>query len=174
MISGECAIDSTAADKKLASQFKTTFRVYWTVFEEIKQTIIAKHFHDPNKKDAVGFSHDVELLVLGLLYYVGWDTTFGFIATQTEIDKEVHRTFHHKICMAFKEIKHEYIYLPRNQEEYNFVSKQYESCGFPGCVGSIDVVHIGWGNCPVAWIPLFKGKERYPSIGFQVSKPCTI
>ena len=71
VISGECAIDSTAADKKLASQFKTTFRVYWTVFEEIKQTIIAKHFHDPNKKDAVGFSHDVELLVLGLLYYVG-------------------------------------------------------------------------------------------------------
>ena len=166
---GESQIDSTPADKKIAAQFKTTFRVYWSVFEEVRDLIVNRKFHDPTKKDAVGFSHDIELLILGLLYYVGWDTTFGFIATNTEIDPEVHRTFHHKICAAFKSIKDEFIYLPRNKEEYDNVTDQYESYGFPGCVGSIDVVHIAWGNCPHAWLPLFKGKERYTSIGFQVS-----
>ena len=94
---GESDPNASPTDTKLAAQFKTTFRVYWSLFEEVKGIIINRRFHDPKRKDAVGFSHDIELLVLGLLYYVGWDTTFDLIATHTEIDGEVHGTFHHKL-----------------------------------------------------------------------------
>ena len=145
---GESDPNPSPIDKKIAAQFKTTFRVYWSLFLELKQIILEKQFHDPRKKDALGFSHDIELLILGLLFYVGWDTTFDLIATNTEIDGEVHRTFHHKICGRFKDIKDEYIYLPRNEVELEQVVSQYTSYGFPGCVGSIDVVHIAWGNYP--------------------------
>lgn len=134
---GESDPNASTADKKLAAQFKMVFRVYWSVFQEIKDIIVQRKFHDPNKKDAVGFAHDLELLVLGLLYYVGWDTTFDYVGTNTEIAGEVHRTFQHKICKAFKGIKDEFIYLPRNQEEYELVSRQYDDYGFPGCILSL-------------------------------------
>ena len=145
---GESDPEASPAEIKLAKQFKSTFRVYFSVFQEIKELIVDRRFHDPNKKDALGFSHDLALLVLGLLFYAGWDTTFDFIGTNTEIAGEVHRTFHHKICSEFKEIKDEFVYLPRNEAELDPVISQYASYGFPGCVGSIDVVHIAWGNCP--------------------------
>ena len=80
--------------RNLTLNSRVLFRVYWSVFIEIKELTIDRKYHDPNKKDAVGFAHDVELLLLGMLYYLGWDTTFAFVSTNTEIDQEVHRTFH--------------------------------------------------------------------------------
>ena len=32
----------------------------------------------------------------------------------------------------------------------------------------MDIVHIGWECCPVALKVIYKGKEGYPTIGFQV------
>ena len=87
---GEDNANASTANKKLAAQFKITFRVYWRVFLEIKNLAIHRKFHDPNKKDAVGFAHDIELVLLGMFYYLVWDTTFRYIATNTEIDAEVH------------------------------------------------------------------------------------
>ena len=43
--------------------------------------------------------------------YVGWDTTFDLIATHTEIDGEVHHTFHRSdkiICGRSNDIKDEF------------------------------------------------------------------
>ena len=78
---GEMDPNASPSEIKLAKQFKNTFRVYWSVFQEIKELIVDRGFHDPKKKDAMGFSHDLELLVLGLLFYAGWDTTFDFVGT---------------------------------------------------------------------------------------------
>ena len=72
-------------------------------------------FYNEEKKDALGFSNDVELLILGSLYYCGWDTAFDFIETKSEADAEVHGTFHHQLlCQHFYDVKSEYIYLPRD------------------------------------------------------------
>jgi hypothetical protein len=65
-------------------------------------------------------------------------------------------------------IKDDYIYLPRTDNELDFVTQQYERYGFPGCSGSIDVVKLGWDKCPSSLLNLYKGKEGYPSVGYQV------
>lgn len=57
--------------------------------------------------------------------------------------------------------------MPRNQADLDFVTSQYELYGFPGCCGSIDVVKIGWDYCHASLKNLFKGKEGYPSVGYQ-------
>ena len=49
---GENNPDASPQDIKLAKQFKNTFRVCWSVFQEIKSLIVDRGFHDPNKKDA--------------------------------------------------------------------------------------------------------------------------
>jgi Plant transposon protein len=36
--------------------------------------------------------------------------------------------------------------------------------GVEGLIGSLDCMHVGWKNCPVAWQEQFKGKEEAPTI----------
>ncbi len=40
--------------------------------------------------------------------------------------------------------------------------------GFPGWVGSIDCLHIGWDQSPHQYTNMYKGKEGFPSIAYEV------
>jgi len=44
----------------------------------------------------------------------------------------------------------------------------YMKCGFPGCVASMDCVHVAWGMCPASRFNDHKGKEGYPTVVFEV------
>jgi len=57
-------------------------------------------------------------------------------------------------------MKDEYVYMPRNITELNRVSSCYGVAGLPGCMGSIDVVHVKWANCPAGDFNRAKGKDR--------------
>jgi hypothetical protein len=46
-------------------------------------------------------------------------------------------------------IKERYMYMPLDDASYRKVVGEYSSRGFPGCIGSVDCVHIGWDRCPV-------------------------
>ena len=39
-----------------------------------------------------------------------------------------------------------------------------EHHGVPGMIGSLDCMHVGWRNCPVAWQGQKQGKEGHPTI----------
>jgi hypothetical protein len=67
----------------------------------------------------------------------------------------------------FMDMREEYIYMPRNMRELNKTSKWYSAVGLPGAIGSIDVVHVKWSNCSAGDHKRAKGKEGYPSLGFQ-------
>jgi hypothetical protein len=64
-------------------------------------------------------------------------------------------------------MKEEYIFLPRNLTELNRANKDYSAAGLPGCVGSMDVVHVKWSHCPTGDHNRAKWKEGYPTLGFQ-------
>jgi hypothetical protein len=68
---------------------------------------------------------------------------------------------------AIVDMKDEYIYMPKNITELNRVSSCYGVAGLPGCCGSIDVVHVKWKNCPAGNFNRAKGKETFPSLGFE-------
>ena len=68
---------------------------------------------------------------------------------------------------AFMDMKDEYIFLPHNVAALNHTMKSYESVGLPGACGSINVVHIKWSACPAGDHNCAKGKEGYPTVGFQ-------
>jgi hypothetical protein len=39
-----------------------------------------------------------------------------------------------------------------------------EKHGVRGMLGSLDCMHAGWKNCPIAWQGAFQGKEGHPTI----------
>ena len=47
------------------------------------------------------------------------------------------------------------------------MNEDYNATGLPGCVGSMDVVHVKWSQCPTGNHNRAKGKEGYPTLGFQ-------
>ncbi len=63
-------------------------------------------------------------------------------------------------------ISHEYVYFPRTSEELAETMKRYEQVGLPGTMGSVNVGHVKWSNCPAGYFNRLKGKESYPSLAF--------
>jgi len=109
-----------------------------------------------------------ELLVLGALAILS-GTTSGFrnLCIATHICATEHSKFFKRFVWYLFDRRHEYIYLPRNAEELNVVMRSYEEMGLPGAMGSVDVVHVKWSNCPAGDYNRSKGKESYPSLAFE-------
>ena len=102
-----------------------------------------------------------ELLILSCLNILAHGTPFRALESSTNISYSEIRKFFHFFLDKMCSIQDEFIYLPRDEEELNETMEQYESVGLPGCIGSIDVVHIKWSNCPAGDFNRSKGKERY-------------
>jgi hypothetical protein len=84
-------------DTKLAKAFRNRFRLPYTQFLQLVEDIRSNNLFDrwcgykSNNKKVL----PVELLLLGLLRYLGRGWTFDDCEESTAIDKDVHRTFFH-------------------------------------------------------------------------------
>jgi hypothetical protein len=110
----------------------------------------------------------LQLLVLGCLHVLGTSASQIVVQTNTNIDQEVHQQLFLLWLRHMHAIKNEFIFMPRNAEELEIISSDYHTLGLPGCCGSADGVHIGWDRCPAQLLRLYKGKESYPSIAYNV------
>ncbi len=109
-----------------------------------------------------------ELLVLGALAILsGMTSGFCNLHIATHICATEHSTFFKRFVWYLFDQRHEYIYLPRNAEELNSVMSSYEEMGLPGAMGSANVVHVKWSNCPAGDYNRSKGKKSYPSLAFE-------
>ena len=60
------------------------------------------------------------------------------------------------------------IILPRTVKELEHVSALYRVVKLPECAGSADCVHVFWDTCPAHLQSHCKGKEKFPSLVFEV------
>ncbi len=101
------------------------------------------------------------------LYLLGTGAAFRACRSLCSIStSEVQKKFY-VFLDAIVDMKDEYVYMPRNITELNRVSNCYGVAGLPGCMGSIDVVHVKWANCPAGDFNRAKVKETFPSLGFE-------
>jgi hypothetical protein len=59
-----------------------------------------------------------------------------------------------------------WVKLPEGSELHEAV-ELFRRDGLPGCVSSMDVVHVRYDRCPAQQRSLHAGKEGYPTLGFQ-------
>ena len=101
---------------------------------------------------------------------LGRGTCFDGIEELTGGSSEAHRNFFHKFIKLFsKAYFNEHVYLPRNQDERERWTMDYNGMGLPGVLGSTDCVHVKWERCPVALANNCTGKEGYPTLAWQCS-----
>jgi hypothetical protein len=113
------------------------------------------------------FREHSELLVMSVLYLLGMVAAFCSCKPLCGISMSEVRKFFYTFIEALVDMKDEYICLPWNSTKLQRVNKAYSTAGLPGRVGSMDVVHVKWSNCPTGDHNHAKGKEGYPTLGFQ-------
>jgi len=69
-------------------------------------------------------------------------------------------------CKCIYQLYHEeYLRRPTQEDVERLTAKHLEVHGFPGMLGSLDCMHWGWRNCPVAWQGHYtRGDKGHPTI----------
>ena len=137
-------------DSSMRAKFRTQFRVPYANYLELLQWIRDDTRFDCwcgekiNKK----MLSPIQLLVLGLLRYLGRGWTFDNIEEQTAISKEVHRIFFHAfIDFGSTSLYSRLVITPLHLPEALSNMQEYKMAGFPGCIGSTDCTHITTERC---------------------------
>ena len=122
--------------------------------------------------DACGrLASPIELLLLGVLRYLGRRYTFDDLEESTSISEEVHRVFFHKfIYWGSTFLYSEFVTHPVSAgEELDFHKKEMDTCGLHGCIASTDATHVTMNRCPIARNNEHSGyKESLPSRTYNI------
>ena len=113
-----------------------------------------------------------EIKILGTLYWLGEGCSFRtiFNLSGRVYSAVSFRNFAQHFCkLTAKHLRRHYIRMPRNVADLQRISAAYTKLGLPGAVGSTDGVQIAWEGCPYAHRTSYCGKEKYPTLGFNVT-----
>jgi len=159
-------------DSAVSKKFRRRFRVPYPVYLDLLDKTEMELGFTRRPLDFLGTQGvPLELQVLGVLRVLGRGTCFDGIEELSLADEETHRVFFHRWTKKFSDKYFTtYIHPPRNAEELARAIDIYTRMGLPGAMGSVDVVHVRWDKCPVTLTNICKGKEGYPSLGYE----CTV
>ena len=136
---------------RILKLFRLRFRLPYQSFIDLSK-LITEHakFSQWTRSDAVGrSSHDIKLLLLGALRYMGRAWTLDDISEANGISVDTNRVF----LLSFIEYGSTVLYQKWviNHSSFNSVHEQeyiFGQAGFNGCIGSSDATHIPMLKCP--------------------------
>jgi hypothetical protein len=147
--------------------FRRRFRLPFQLFEILVN--LCKEMNVFEAKVVSRIKIPVEIKLLCCLRVLGRDECFCTIEEMSDVPEKTVWWFFKVFIVNFpKCLKSEVLRPPKEGEELEKVMNVYKKMGFPGAVGSVDATHIRWHMCPVEKVHLAQGKEKYPSVAFQV------
>ena len=160
-----------------AKEFRLNYRMPWTEVHKLVHLFVRRGWC---KRNTIKRRHHIAgygpcppcIKILGTLYWLGEGCSFRSIYNLS------HRVwsavsflnFAKFFCNKVAEfLGPHYIKTPTTLRQLRRVSDQYKYLGFPGACGSTDGVQIAWEGCPFAMRVQATGKEKYPTLGFNVT-----
>jgi hypothetical protein len=153
-----------------AELFRLRFRVPYPVFLSLVEWTKSWREKSPQNPDGVG-TCDVtgnpriptDVMVLGVLRILGRGSCLDGIYELSGIHPSTMGPFLHQWTRKYRQLLYPlHVKMPDSKTEISEVLGAFAAVGFPGCMGSIDVVHVRWDKCPSHKTNLFTGKEGYP------------
>jgi hypothetical protein len=149
------------SDTKLQKEFRNRFRVPFSMFEQLVVECVDANVFG---RTQIG----VEYKLLGCLRILGRgcyaDDVREILGIGNETVNKMFKQFVEYYSIAYYNT---YVYVP-DGEEMDRVVEDYTRMGFPGCVGSMDVTHIMWKQCPSTLRHVCTGRYHCPSVAFQM------
>ena len=154
-------------DNRHGRLFRRRFRIPFQLFEILVKICTEKNIFEV--KDISRVKIPIQIKLLCCLRVLGRDNCFDAIEEMSDVPEKTVWWFFKTFLVNFtKTLLHEVVRPPKEGEELSKVMRVYTKMGFPGAVGSVDATHIRWHMCPVEKVHLATGKEKYPSVAFQV------
>lgn len=153
--------------KQWEKMFRNRFRMSYASFlkhcEEVKNHPLFFQWSDA--VDCTGkHSTPIELLLLGILRYLGRGWTIDDVEEQTSISKTtLFRFLGVYLRFGSTHLYHKHVNLPKTQEQLDDAGNEFAAAGFHGAFGSMDATHIGMGKC--------ENKLRNHHSSFKETKP---
>lgn len=151
------------------AMFRQRFGMPYPVFQDINKDWL-DHGEYRKTTDALGrHLTDSRLLLLGCFRILAKSATFDAIEELSNVSvAHIHSFFKRFIAWFYTFYCKMWIRFPSDVLEVQHVESRYAKLGLPGCIGSIDCVHIGWDMCPAGYHADCVGKEGYPTLAFEV------
>jgi len=139
-------------NNKFKKKFRRRFRCRYDSFQkhlkEVKEHPLFQTWSEHNRDCCGNKPAPIELLLLGVLRYLGRGWTLDDLEEATCIGEETHRRFLQVYIMWGATAFHEkYVRMPKDAQEAKEWSSEYERAGFPGCMSSGDATHVGMLRC---------------------------
>ena len=158
--------DDSYRGKKFRRRFRVPYSIFLEICDDLKRTNkVADHGKDATGAETVC----TDLLVLGSLRVMGSGCTFDVVEELTNVHEETHRVFfHEQFCKWGDRVSSTHISMPTDLIRLRHIMGLYERLGLPGCAGSVDCVHLVWDRCPAGLGNVCRGKDKVPTLAFQV------
>ena len=89
--------------------------------------------------------------------------------TEVGLSKSVMVKFFNRFVPWFVQTYYEVeVHPPRTAQELRESERVFARCGFPGCILSMDGVHLAWDRAPFKRRHNYTGKEGFPTVAFNV------
>ena len=155
-------------DNRYGRQFRRRFRVPFQLYEILVQICVDKNVFGIKQPSRTKIPIEIKLLCC--LRILGRDDCCDAIEEMSDVPEKTVWWFFKIFLINFPAaLFKDVIRVPREGVELQSVMKVYQKMGFPGAVGSVDATHIRWHQCPVEFVHAATGKEKYPSVAFQVT-----
>jgi hypothetical protein len=127
-------------------QFRLDYGVPWSVFQTMINLLDDKFA--PRSSMRKLRDTPFELRFMACLHHLRLGGPMGRHVVGFLLDYcNFHKFFLEKFMVWFWTMRHDFIKLPKTDEEINHVERLFRACGHPGAVGLIDCIHIGWHKC---------------------------
>ena len=157
-------------DFAVEEEFRQRFRLPFDLFEELVVRLREKGGYEAAQDPIGGVGRvPLELKFMTVLRIAGRGWCFDDVKEQFGAGKSTIAAFYH--AFVFKYVTDFYdqvIVLPEEAGDLAIVESRYAAQGVPGCVGSIDCVHVRWDRCPFALRWYHVGKEGFPTRVYEV------
>ena len=139
--------ESRAFCKKFRRRFRMSYGSFLKHLTEVKEHPAFHQWKAGNVSNSGKKVVPIELLLLGVLRFLGRGWTTDDLEEQTMISQETHRRFIHLyLTWASTVFYKKKVNLP-SPEGISESSYEYGIAGFPGCIGSQDATHVGMLRC---------------------------
>ena len=158
--------DASSYDGKT---FRRRFGIPYKIFHSINKDWL-RHGEFRKEGDALGQERtDSRILLLGCFRFLAKGITFDAVEELSNVSLAYFHVFFKKFVDWFpKCYNKDWIVFPSDNVGVRHVEARYASRALPGCVGSIDCVHLGWDMCPAGFQADCLGKEGFPTLVFEV------
>ena len=160
--------DPTHRDGKLFRfRFSHSFDSVYEIVAKIQEK---EHYFWRNKTDSRGkTSSPLELLVLGSLRVLTRNVTLDDLFEQTYISPEVHRCFFNEFTTWYSAVVFPTVVKMPTLAEVLDNGAEYRVSGFPGCICSVDCVHVRVWGVSANLKQVSTGKEKFLSRVFEAA-----